>query len=91
MTEALVTFGLFAVPVFFGGLFDQMRIEKEQKERDERLLREQLTQLACERAVKADRMARVARIRQSLVDWEPIEWDDEVSVRKARKWGRHAK
>ena len=87
MTEALFTLGIFAVPVLAGAIVEQRKLEKQRKEREARLLREQLTALACERAVEADRLAWKNQIKQSLANWEPIEWPD---VRKPRKWGRHA-
>ena len=87
MTEAILTLGVFAVPMLAVALMEQRKLEKQRKEREARLLREQLTALACERAVEADRQAQQNRVKQSLANWEPIEWPD---VRKPRKWGRHA-
>lgn len=57
MTEALFTLGIFAVPVLAGAIVEQRKLEKQRKEREAKLLREQLTALACERAVEADRLA----------------------------------
>ena len=87
MTEAILTLGVFAVPMLAVALMEQRKLEKQRKEREARLLREQLTALACERAVEADRLAWKNQIKQSLANWEPIEWP---AVRKPRKWGRHA-
>lgn len=90
MTEALFTLGIFAVPVLAGAIVEQRKLEKQRKEREAKLLREQLTALACERAVEADRLAWKNQIKQSLANWEPIKFADDVPVRTARKWGRHA-
>lgn len=90
MTEALFTLGIFAVPVLAGAIVEQRKLEKQRKEREARLLREQLTALACERAVEADRQAWNNRVKQSLANWEPIKFADDAPARTARKWGRHA-
>ncbi|HEM3652307.1 TPA: hypothetical protein U1D13_000725 [Streptococcus suis] len=78
---------VFAIPCVAVAAIDYRNAEKRRKEREAKLLREQLTALACERAVEADRQAWKNRVKQSLANWEPIEWPD---VRKPRKWGRHA-
>ena len=90
MTEALFTLGIFAVPVLAGAIVEQRKLEKQRKEREAKLLREQLTALACGRAVEADRLAWNNRVKQSLANWEPIKFADNVPTRTARKWGRHA-
>lgn len=90
MTEAIMTVGIFAVPILAVAVIEQRKMEKQHKEREARLLREQLTVLACERAVEADRQAWKNRVRQSLASWEPIKFADDSQARTARKWGRHA-
>ncbi|HFI0914091.1 TPA: hypothetical protein ACGO1D_001156 [Streptococcus suis] len=85
--DALASLSVFVLPIFAVAVMEQRKMEKQRKEREARLLREQLTALACERAVEADRQAWKNRVKQSLSNWEPIEWPD---VRKPRKWGRHA-
>lgn len=90
MTEAIFTLGIFAVPILVGAIVEQRKLEKQRMKREARLLREQLTALACERAVEVDRQAWKNRVRQSLANWEPIKFADEVPTRTARKWGRHA-
>ena len=90
MTEAIFTLGVFAVPMLAVALMEQRKLEKQRKEREARLLREQLTAMACERAVEADRQAWNNRVKQSLANWEPIKFADNVPTRTARKWGRHA-
>ena len=90
MTEAIFTLGVFAVPMLVGAIVEQRKAEKERKKREARLLREQLTVLACERAVEADRQAWKNRVKQSLANWEPIKFADDTQNRTARKWGRHA-
>ena len=90
MTEAILALGVFAVPMFAVAVAEQMKQEKQRKECEARLLREQLTALACERAVEADRQAWNNRVKQSLANWEPIKFADNVPTRTARKWGRHA-
>ncbi|HEL2423415.1 TPA: hypothetical protein TZW74_001613 [Streptococcus suis] len=90
MTEAIFTLGIFAVPILTAAVVEQWKIEKQRKEREAELLREQLTALACERAVEAERLAWKNRVRQSLANWEPIKFSDEIPTRTARKWGRHA-
>ena len=90
MTEAILILGIFAVPVLAVAIIEQRKMEKQRKEREARLLREQLTALACERAVEADRQAWKNRVKQSLANWEPIKFADEIPTRTARKWGRHA-
>ncbi|HEM3608630.1 TPA: hypothetical protein U1C28_000587 [Streptococcus suis] len=85
--DALASLSVFVFPILAVAVAEQRKLEKQRKERVARLLREQLTVLACERAVEADRQARQNRVKQSLANWEPIEWPD---VRKPRKWGRHA-
>ena len=87
MTEAILSLSIFAVPILAVAVMEQRKMEKQRKKREVRLLREQLAALACERAVEADRLAWKNRVKQSLANWEPIEWPD---VRKPRKWGRHA-
>lgn len=87
MTEALLSLSIFAVPVLAGAVMEQLKLEKQRKEREAKLFKEQLTALACERAVEAERLAWKNRVKQSLANWEPIEWTD---VRKPRRWGRHA-
>ena len=90
MTEAIFTLGVFAVPILAVAVAEQRKLEKQRKKREARLLREQLTALACELAVEADRQAWKNRVRQSLANWEPIKFADEIPTRTARKWGRHA-
>ncbi|MGO0065841.1 hypothetical protein ACTMTA_09820 [Streptococcus suis] len=94
MTENIFTAigvcAVFAIPCVVVAAIDYRNAEKQRKEREARLLREQLTALACERAVEADRLAWKNRVRQSLASWEPIKFADEVPTRKVRKWGRHA-
>lgn len=91
MTESIFTAigacAVFAIPCVVVASIDYRNAEKQRKKREAELLREQLTALACERAVEADRQAWKNRVKQSLANWEPIEWPD---VRKPRKWGRHA-
>lgn len=88
--DALATVAVFALPIFAVAVAEQRKLEKQRKEREARLLREQLTALACERAVEADRLAWKNRVKQSLASWEPIKFADNVPTRTARKWGRHA-
>ncbi|HFI0645641.1 TPA: hypothetical protein ACGO4K_001456 [Streptococcus suis] len=90
MTEAFLTLGIFAVPVLAGALVEQRKAEKEWKKRDQELLLDYKIAMACERAVEADRQAWKNRVRQSLANWEPIKFADDVPVRTPRKWGRHA-
>lgn len=90
MTEAILSLSIFAVPILAVAVAEQRKLEKQRKEREDRLLRERLTALACELAVEADRQAWKNRVRQSLANWEPIKFADEIPVRTARKWGRHA-
>ncbi|WP_449462266.1 hypothetical protein [Streptococcus suis] len=91
MTESIFTAigacAVFAIPCVVVAAIDYRNAEKQRKEREAELLREQLTALACERAVEADRLVWKNRVKRSLASWEPIEWPD---VRKPRKWGRHA-
>ncbi|HGA1490925.1 TPA: hypothetical protein ACIRKV_000162 [Streptococcus suis] len=91
MTESIFTAigacAVFAIPCVAVAAIDYRNAEKQRKEREAELLREQLTALACERAVEADRQAWKNRVRHTIENWEPIEWPD---VRKPRKWGRHA-
>ncbi|WP_155963482.1 hypothetical protein [Streptococcus ruminantium] len=81
---------VFALPMLAVAVVEQRKLERQRKEREARLLREQLTALACERAVEADRQAWKNRVKQSLANWEPIKFADDAPVRKPRKWGRHA-
>ncbi|HFI0147665.1 TPA: hypothetical protein ACGO16_000818 [Streptococcus suis] len=81
---------VFAVPCVVVAAIDYRKLEKQRKKREAKLLREQLTALACERAVEAERLAWKNRVRQSLASWEPIKFVEEVPTRKVRKWGRHA-
>ena len=90
MTEAILSLSIFAVPILAVAVAEQRKTEKERKKREARLLREQLTVLACERAVEADRQAWKNRVKQSLANWEPIKFADDTQNRTARKWGRHA-
>ncbi|NRG68253.1 hypothetical protein HPB00_01925 [Streptococcus suis] len=94
MTESIFTAigacAVFAIPCVVVAAIDYRNAEKRRKEREAELLREQLTALACERAVEADRQAWKNRVKQSLASWEPIKVADEVPTRTARKWGRHA-
>ncbi|HEL1710402.1 TPA: hypothetical protein TYI15_000805 [Streptococcus suis] len=90
MTEAIFTLGIFALPILTAAVVEQRKLEKQRKEREAKLIREQLTALACERAVEADRQAWKNRVKQSLANWEPIKYTDDAPARTARKWGRHA-
>ncbi|MBS8071130.1 hypothetical protein F6P74_06255 [Streptococcus suis] len=94
MTESIFTAigatAVFAIPCVVVAAIDYRKLEKQRKEREAKLLREQLTALACDRAVEAERLAWKNRVRQSLASWEPIKFADEVPTRKVRKWGRHA-
>ncbi|HFI0514116.1 TPA: hypothetical protein ACGOXW_001858 [Streptococcus suis] len=88
--DALASLSVFVFPILAVAVAEQRKLEKQRKEREARLLREQLTALACERAVEADRQAWNNRVKQSLASWEPIKFADNVPTRTARKWGRHA-
>lgn len=88
--DALASLSVFVLPILAVAILEQRKLEKQRKEREAKLLREQLTALACERAVEADRQAWKNRVKQSLANWEPIRFADEVPTRKVRKWGRHA-
>ncbi|HFI0389126.1 TPA: hypothetical protein ACGO8N_000668 [Streptococcus suis] len=90
MTEALLSLSIFALPVLTAGFVEQRKIEKERKKRDQELLLDYKIALACERAVEADRQAWKNRVKKSLANWKPIQFADDVPVRTARKWGRHA-
>ncbi|MGS4786655.1 hypothetical protein ACVC7T_03865 [Streptococcus sp. P25B114] len=88
--DAITSVSVFVLPILVAGILEQRELEKQRKEREAKLLREQLTDLACERAVEADRQAWKSRVKQSLENWEPIKFADDVPARTARKWGRHA-
>ena len=88
--DALASLSVFILPILAVAVAEQRKLEKRRKEREARLLREQLTALACERAIEADRQAWNNRVKQSLASWEPIKFADNVPTRTARKWGRHA-
>ncbi|HFI0613359.1 TPA: hypothetical protein ACGO8E_000540 [Streptococcus suis] len=90
MTEAILTLSIFAVPILTVGVVEQRKVEKERKKRDQELLLDYKIAMACERAIEADRQAWKNRVRESLANWEPIRFADEVPTRKPRKWGRHA-
>ncbi|HFI0398378.1 TPA: hypothetical protein ACGO63_000818 [Streptococcus suis] len=90
MTEAIFTLGVFAVPILAVAVMEQLKLEKQRKEREAKLFKEQLTALACERAVEAEHLAWKNRVKQSLASWEPIKFADDTQNRTARKWGRHA-
>ncbi|HEM5464097.1 hypothetical protein HO939_07515 [Streptococcus suis] len=90
MTEAIMTLSIFAVPLLAVGIVEQKKIEKERKKRDQELLLDYKIAMACERAVEADRLAWKKQIKQSLANWKPIQFADDVPARTARKWGRHA-
>ncbi|AUA18735.1 hypothetical protein HO572_01155 [Streptococcus suis] len=90
MTEAIFTLGIFALPILTAAVVEQRKAEKQRKKREAKLLREQLTALACERAVEADRLAWKNCVKQSLANWKPIKFADDAPARTARKWGRHA-
>lgn len=94
MTETIFTAigacAVFAIPCVVVAVIDYRNAEKQRKEREAELFREQLTALACERAVEADRLAWKNRVRQSLAGWKPIKYTDDAPARTARKWGRHA-
>ncbi|HFR3749342.1 TPA: hypothetical protein ACHVFV_000293 [Streptococcus suis] len=88
--DAIASVSVFVLPMLVAEVVEQRKLEKQRKEREAELLREQLTALACERAVEADRLAWKNRVRQSLANWEPIKFADVAPARSARKWGRHA-
>ena len=88
--DALASLSVFILPILAVAVAEQRKLEKRRKEREAELLREQLTALACERAIEADRQARNNHVKQSLASWEPIKFADNVPTRTARKWGRHA-
>ena len=88
--DALASLSVFVFPIFAVAVVEQRKLEKQRKEREAKLLREQLTALACERAVEVDRLAWKASAQQTLANWEPIKFADDAPARTARKWGRHA-
>ncbi|MCK4026693.1 hypothetical protein [Streptococcus iners] len=90
MTEALLSLSIFALPVLAVGILEQRKTEKERKKREQELLLDYKIAMACERAVEADRQAWKNSVKQSLINWKPIKFADEVPTRTARKWGRHA-
>ncbi|NQP43203.1 hypothetical protein HO918_09595 [Streptococcus suis] len=88
--DAIASVSVFALPMLVVAVAEQRKLEKQRKEREAKLIREQLTALACERAVEADRQVWKNRVKQSLANWKPIKFTDEVPTRTPRKWGRHA-
>lgn len=88
--DAIASVSVFALPMLVVAVAEQRKLEKQRKEREAKLIREQLTALACERAVEADRQAWKNQIKQSLANWEPIKYTDDAPARTTRKWGRHA-
>ncbi|HEM3193862.1 hypothetical protein [Streptococcus suis] len=88
--DAIASVSVFALPILTAAVVEQRKAEKQRKKREAKLLREQLTALACERAVEADRLAQKSSAQQTLANWEPIQFADEVPTRTPRKWGRHA-
>ncbi|MDY5634831.1 MAG: hypothetical protein SPF57_00470 [Streptococcus orisratti] len=94
MTETIFTAigacAVFAIPCVVVAAIDYRNAEKQRKKREAEFLRDQLTALACERAVEADHLAWKNRVKQSLANWKPIKFADEVPTRTPRKWGRHA-
>ncbi|HEM6575709.1 hypothetical protein HCB90_07915 [Streptococcus suis] len=90
MTEAILTLGIFAVPILTAAVVEQRKIEKERKKREQELLLDYKIAMACERAVEADRLAQKSSAQQTLASWEPIKFADDTPARTARKWGRHA-
>ncbi|HFU4488701.1 TPA: hypothetical protein ACGPBC_000685 [Streptococcus suis] len=88
--DALASLSVFVLPILAVAIAEQQKLEKQRKKREAKLLREQLTALACERAVEAERLAWKNRVKQSLANWEPIKFADDAPARTARKWGRHA-
>ncbi|MGC6553284.1 hypothetical protein ACPC58_08550 [Streptococcus sp. VTCC 12905] len=88
--DALASLSVFALPILAVAVVKQRKLEKQRKEREARLLREQLTALACERAVESDRLAWKDSVKQSLASWEPIKFAEDTQNRAVRKWGRHA-
>ncbi|HFI0274133.1 TPA: hypothetical protein ACGO2R_002173 [Streptococcus suis] len=88
--DAIASVSVFVLPMLVAAVAEQRKLEKQRKEREVELQREQLTALACERAVEADRQAWKNSVKQSLENWEPIKFADDVPARTARKWGRHA-
>ncbi|MGQ7457126.1 hypothetical protein ACTGU6_03680 [Streptococcus suis] len=88
--DALASLSVFALPILAVAVAEQRKLEKQRKEREARLLREQLTALACELAVEADRLAWKDSVKQSLASWEPIKFAEDTQNRAVRKWGRHA-
>ncbi|HEM5503248.1 hypothetical protein HO950_07240 [Streptococcus suis] len=88
--DAIASVSVFALPMMVAGIVEQRKAEKQRKKREAKLLREQLTALACERAVEADRLAWKNCVKQSLANWKPIKFADDAPARTARKWGRHA-
>ncbi|HEL1969338.1 TPA: hypothetical protein TYI23_001517 [Streptococcus suis] len=88
--DAIASVSVFALPMMVAGIVEQRKAEKQRKKREAKLLREQLTALACERAVEADCLAWKNCVKQSLANWKPIKFADDAPARTARKWGRHA-
>ncbi|HFI0593052.1 TPA: hypothetical protein ACGO2M_000870 [Streptococcus suis] len=88
--DALASLSVFVLPILAVAVAEQRKLEKQRKEREARLQREQLTALACERAVEVDRLAWKVSAQQTLASWEPIKIADDAPARTARKWGRHA-
>ncbi|MDW8680961.1 hypothetical protein Q7W17_02330 [Streptococcus suis] len=88
--DAIASVSVFVLPMLAAGIVEQRKAEKERKKRDQELLLDYKIAMACERAVEADRLAWKSSAQQTLASWEPIKFADDVPVRTARKWGRHA-
>ncbi|MEG3243917.1 hypothetical protein [Streptococcus suis] len=88
--DAIASVSVFALPMMVAGIVEQRKIEKERKKREQELLLDYKIAMACERAVEADRLAQKSSAQQTLANWEPIQFADEVPTRTPRKWGRHA-
>ncbi|HEP1799874.1 TPA: hypothetical protein VB869_002023 [Streptococcus suis] len=88
--DAIASVSVFALPMLAVGIVEQRKAEKQRKKREQELLLDYKIAMACERAVEADRLAQKSSAQQTLANWEPIQFADEVPTRTPRKWGRHA-
>lgn len=71
---------------------DRQKEKAEQRERERQLLRDAELHYAKNEAVAETNRAFIGMAKQTLANWKPIQWPEDVIEqidRKPRKWGRH--
>lgn len=77
---------MFVLICLFIAITEQCKLEKQRREREEQLLIEQHERELEANAVARYRQDEKERMRQSLADWKPIQFE-ERKAKSNRKYG----